>query len=124
MIQFAIDRRNGVLLVTFEDSMTVESMSALDSELKGIIAREGTMPTVIDFTKVSSVDAPVSAMVDKGKRPSLMPRQPRVFVVTDPLLFGLLRLYGTYQDSGGSVTTNTLGCLGISEGRFPLSTIA
>ncbi len=101
MIQFAIDRESGVLLVKFEDSLTVESLNALDSELKGFVAREGTMPTIIDFTDVMSVDVPVSTLVTKGKSPALMPGQPRVFVVTDTLLFGLLRLYGTYQDDSG-----------------------
>lgn len=111
MSQFAIDRRYGVLLVTFEGSMTVASMAALDSELKGIIAREGTLPTVIDFTGMPSVDVPVSAMVDKGKSRSLMAGQPRVFVVTDPLLFGLLRLYGTYQENGGEKLPTIVGSL-------------
>lgn len=101
MSQFAIDRGNGVLLVKFEGSVTVESLIALDRELKSFIAREGMMPTVIDFTDISSVDVQISTLVDRGKNRSLMPGQPRVFVATKLLLFGLLRVYGAYQDGSG-----------------------
>jgi len=99
--QFAIDRGNGVLLVKFEGSLTAESLVAFDCELKSFIACEGIMPTVLDFTDISSVDVQISTLVDRGKNPSLMPGQPRVFVATGSLLFGLLRVYGAYQDGGG-----------------------
>lgn len=101
MSQFAIDRGNGVLLVKFEGSVTVESLIALDRELKSFIAREGMMPTVIDFTDISSVEVQTSTLIDRGKSRSLMPGQPRVFVATGSLLFGLLRVYGAYQDGYG-----------------------
>ncbi|MDP1963877.1 MAG: hypothetical protein Q8K93_16930 [Reyranella sp.] len=101
MSQFAIDRGNGVLLVKFEGSITVESLIALDRELKSFIAREGIMPTVIDFTDITSVDVQISTLVHRGKNRSLMPGQQRVFVATESLLFGLLRVYGAYQDGRG-----------------------
>lgn len=111
MIQFSIDRRNGVLLVEFTGSMTVESLNALDGDLKSFVACEGMMPTVIDFTDISAVEVQVSTLIDRGKSRSLMPGQPRVFVVTDPLLFGLLRLYGTYQDCSGEKSPSIVGSL-------------
>ena len=101
MNQFAIDRRNGVLLVKFAGAVTVESLIVLDHELKDFIAREGTMPTVIDFTDVPSVDANVATFVNRGRNRSQMTGQQRVFVTTNTLLFGLLRLYGTHQDISG-----------------------
>jgi anti-anti-sigma regulatory factor len=101
MNQFAIDRRNSVLLVTFSGAVTVEALIVLDDQMKDFIAHEGTMPTVIDFTDVSSVDANLATFVNRGKDRSLMTGQPRVFVAIDPLLFGLLRLYGTHQDIRG-----------------------
>jgi hypothetical protein len=101
MSQFAIDRGNGVLLVKFDGSLTVESLIAFDGELKSFIAREGIMPTVIDFTGISSVGIQIATLVHRGKSRSLMPGQPRVFVATGSLLFGLLRVYGAYQDGSG-----------------------
>jgi hypothetical protein len=101
MSQFAIDRENGVLLVKFAGPLTVESLITLDRELKSFIAREGIMPTVIDFTDITSVDVQTSTLIDRGKNRSLMPGQPRVFVATQSLLFGLLRVYGAHQDGSG-----------------------
>jgi hypothetical protein len=101
MTRLEIDRAKAVLLVTFAGAMTVESLAILDSQLTDFIAREGTMPTVIDFTAVTSVDVGVSSLANRGRGRTLMPGQPRVFVTTDMLLFGLLRLYSTHQDNRG-----------------------
>lgn len=101
MNQFAIDRRNGVLLVTFAGSVTPESLGAFDSEVKDFVAREGSMPTIIDFTGVVSVEILSSAVANRGEQHPVMDRMPRVFVTPDPHLFGLLRLYSAHQDISG-----------------------
>ena len=56
------------------------------------------MPTVVDFTDVSSVDVDSETLIDRGKARPLLSGQPRALVTTDMLLFGLLRLYSTHQD--------------------------
>jgi hypothetical protein len=101
MNQFAVDRRHGVLLVKFAGPMTLAALDAMHEELKAFIGREGTMSTVIDFTGASSIDVAASTLVSRGRSRSLMNGKPRVFVSPDALLFGLLRMYGSYQDAGG-----------------------
>ena len=98
MNQFSIDRATGVLLVRFAGAVTVESLKAVDEEVKALIAVEQPMPAIIDFTEVTFVDVETTAVVDRGVSERLMAGQPRVFVSTNPLLFGLLRLYGAYQE--------------------------
>lgn len=104
MNQFAIDRRHGVLLVTFEGPVSPERLDALDDELKALVFSEGTMPMIIDFTGVSSVQLDSSILVTRGKNRSQMTGKPRVFVSNSPLLYGLLRIYGAHQDNTGEKT--------------------
>lgn len=101
MNQFAIDRRNGVLLVTFSGSVTPESLGAFAGEVKGFITREDSMAAIIDFTGVVLVELEASVAANLGKSGRPMPGKPRVFVTASPLLFGLLRIYGAYQDGNG-----------------------
>ena len=68
MNQFAVDRRNGVLLVTFADPFTTERLSAFDDEVKAFIVREGEMPAIIDFTHVVSIGIGSSTAVSRGKK--------------------------------------------------------
>ena len=100
MSEFSIDRRNGVLLVKFAGSMTIESLDALDNELKAFVSREGTMPTIIDFTDVLAIEQS-STLADREKIRPLMAGKPRVFVSNRPLLYGMLRVYSAHQDIQG-----------------------
>ena len=101
MNQFAIDRRNGVLLVKLAGSMTRESLGVLDAEVKDVIAREGSMAAIFDFTDVAALRIQPSTAADRGRQPSVMAGKPRVFVTADPLLFGMLRVYAAYRDING-----------------------
>jgi hypothetical protein len=108
MICLQVDRAHDVLLVTFAGAMTAKSLALLDILLTNFVAREGTMPTVIDFTAVTAVDVGVATLVTRGQGRTLMPGQSRIFVTPDDLLFGLLRLYSTYQDHRGERPPTTV----------------
>jgi hypothetical protein len=111
MIEMAIDRNNGLLLVEFCGPFTAESLVVFDERLKAFVAREGVMPTIIDFTGVESVNIAVETMVTRGGQRSQLLGQRRIFVSSDLLLFGLLRLYGAYQDSQGEIPPITVRSL-------------
>ena len=111
MHQFAIDHRNGVLLIKFAGPISRESLDALNDQLQAFVASNGTMPMIIDLTDVPSTDLEVSTFVSRGQIHSQMTGKRRVFVADSPLLFGLLRIYGAHQDNtGGSapVIVNSL----------------
>lgn len=111
MIELAIDRKNGVLLVQFSGAMTVESLVVLDDHLQAFVAREGLMPTIIDFTGIVSVNVATATMINRGSQRSQLLGQRRIFVSSDHLLFGLLRLYGTHQDNHGEIPPSTVRSL-------------
>jgi hypothetical protein len=103
MISLSVDRANRVLLVAFGGPVTVASLTNLDDELFRFIDRNGTMSTVIDFTVATTIEVQPSTLVHRGKNRSLMSGRPRVFVADNPLMFGLLRMYSTYQDDLGEM---------------------
>lgn len=111
MIAMVIDRNNGLLLVDFCGAFTAESLVVLDERLQAFVAREGVMPTIIDFTGVESVNIAVATLVHRGGQRSQLLGQRRIFVSSDLLLFGLLRLYGTYQENQGETPPITVRSL-------------
>jgi hypothetical protein len=112
MIHLAMDRSNGVLLVTFSGFVTVESLTELDGKLKSFVAREGTMPTVIDFSGVESVNVDAPTLTIRGRGRSLVPEQPCVFVASNPLLSGLLLIYAANPDHSGEYPASIVDSLG------------
>src|SRR5215213_741576 len=111
MIELAIDRNNGLLLVEFRGPFTADSLVVLDERLQAFVARAGVMPTIIDFTGVESVNIAMATMVGRGGQRSQLLGQRRIFVSSDLLLFGLLRLYGTYQENQGETPPITVRSL-------------
>jgi hypothetical protein len=130
MNQFSIDRRTGVLLVQFNGAVTVETLRKFDEEVKALMAVEGAMPAIVDFTGLTSVDLATPAVVERGGRQRLMPGQPRVFVSANSLLFGFLRVYGAYQDGIGekapivvSLLSEAFRALSVTDPQFEPVTI-
>ena len=121
VIELAIDRKNGLLLVEFCAPFTEESLVVLDEHLQAFVAREGVMPTIIDFTGVESVNIAVANMVSRGGQRSQLLGQRRIFVSSDLLLFGLLRLYGAYQDNRGETPPITVRSLPEAFAEFGIS---
>lgn len=102
--QFAIDRRNGVLLVKFAGELTLESLNAFNAALAGVVEHEKPTAAVIDLTGISSDGVKSSTLSSQGKMPTLMPGKPRVFVVNDPAMYGLLRIYAAHQEVSGQTS--------------------
>jgi hypothetical protein len=127
MISLSVDRANRVLLVAFGGPVTVDSFTSLDDQVMHFIDRNGTMSTVIDFSAATSIEVQPSTLVHRGKNRSLMSGRPR----DSPLMFGLLRMYSTYQDDLGEMApTSVLSlaqafeALGLASPKFePVTTM-
>lgn len=125
MISLTVDPANGVLHVAFEGPVTVDSLLRLDAELLDFIARNGTMSTIIDFTRATTIEVQPSTLVNRGNNRSLMSGRPRVFVTNNPLMFGLLRMYSAHQDNFGEMPPTVVRSLaeafetlGLTEPKF------
>lgn len=97
MIEFALDRANDVVLIGFNEDINRESMTAFDAKLRLFVARHGLVDVIMDFTHAK---APIDSalVVDRGRSASLVPGRRRVFVAPGDHLYGMLRMYGAYQD--------------------------
>jgi hypothetical protein len=103
MLELLFERRHRVMLARFFDRMTAEDLQRLDAEGRAFADREGAVRGIVDFTDVSVVDVSTSVIANLGRMQPMMGRQAeRIFVVPQPELFGLGRLYATYQRHGGN----------------------
>lgn len=101
MLVLLFDRQHRVLLARFSGALTVNDLAQSDVGAKAVLAREGPVRSILDFTEVDAIDVPSAEIAFRGSRPALMGDQTRVYVVPRPELFGLARMYSTYHGHSG-----------------------
>ena len=98
MIRLALNAERRVLLVTFSTAISQAGMLELDGILKSFVARHGTMDTIVDFSGVPQGPIDTREVIARARTPSRMPGRRRFFVTGTDHAFGMLRLYGAYQE--------------------------
>jgi hypothetical protein len=90
-------------MVKFSSSMTQEDLNKLDTAVVAFVKREGaTRGFLIDCTDVEDLAVPTGVFVRRGQRSAnVVSEQERVYVMPQPDLFGMGRMYGTYQRMAG-----------------------
>jgi hypothetical protein len=90
-------------MVKFSSKMTEEDLNALDTAVVAFVRKEGaTRGFLIDCTDVEDLDVPTGVFVRRGQRSvNVVSDQERVYVMPQPDLFGMGRMYGTYQRMAG-----------------------
>jgi hypothetical protein len=87
-----------ILLVQFSGELSSENLHGLDAEVVAFVKKEGTPKGfVIDCSKVDEVSVPTGEFVRRGQRNSVVSDQERVYVMPREDMFGLGRMFGTYQ---------------------------
>ena len=95
-LKFEPTRR--ILLVQFTGALSSENLNGLDSEVVAFVKKEGAPKGfVIDCSKVEEVSVPTGEFVRRGQRNSVVADQDRVYVMPREDMFGLGRMFGTYQ---------------------------
>ena len=86
-------------MVKFSSSMTQEDLNNLDTAVVAFIKKEGaTRGFLIDCTDVEDLAVPTGVFVRRGQRSAnVVSDQERVYVMPQPDLFGMGRMFGTYQ---------------------------
>lgn len=100
MIQFRFDDLLRILLVTFEAEGTALNFARLDELLIAFVERNGTADTIVDFSAVRGT-LNTEEIIAQASRPSRMRGRRRVFVAASDHVFGMIRLYGSHQESIG-----------------------
>jgi hypothetical protein len=95
----SVDRKQSVLMVKFSSRMTQEDLNQLDTAVVAFVKKEGaTRGFLIDCTDVEDLAVPTGVFVRRGQRSAnVVSDQERVYVMPQPDLFGMGRMFGTYQ---------------------------
>jgi hypothetical protein len=122
-----IERKQSVLMVKFSQRMTQEDLHQLDSAVVAFVKKEGaTRGFLIDCTDVEDLAVPTGVFVRRGQRSAnVVSDQARVYVMPQPDLFGMGRMYGTYQRMAGKkeplvvkTLTEAFEALGLGDPMF------
>jgi hypothetical protein len=101
MIEFLVNRERRIVLVRYAAELTPENLAKLDAMTADFAAREGVMDGIIDFRDIPTFNVPTHVVTARGRAPRRMSGRRRVFIVKDRLAFGMLRVYGAYQEDQG-----------------------
>ena len=101
MLTTLYDYRYRVLLGRLSGTLTPDDLAALGQAAIDCVAKEGPSRGIGDFSDVREVAVPTNMFVARGNQTTGMSQQDRVFVMPEPELFGLGRLYSTYQRLSG-----------------------
>jgi hypothetical protein len=96
-MKFEPSRR--ILLVQLEGELDNDNLHGLDAEVVAFVKKEGPPSGfVIDCSKVDEVSVPTGEFVRRGQRAkNVVADQDRVYVMPRADMFGLGRMFGTYQ---------------------------
>lgn len=103
MFTLSVERKQSVLMVKFSSRMTQEDLNNLDTAVVAFVKKEGaTRGFLIDCTDVEDLAVPTGVFVRRGQRSAnVVSDQERVYVMPQPDLFGMGRMFGTYQRMAG-----------------------
>lgn len=111
MFEIFFDRQHRVLLTRFSGTFTDEDIVAHDRAVVPVVASEGGMPGILDFTAVDTFAVTASRIAERGWRPQLVPGQIRIFVAPQPDVAALGRLFVNYQQTVGSTAPKIVDSL-------------
>lgn len=122
MITFAIARTKQVLHVACAFPVTAQNMKRLAVARDAVLAREGPMHTIVDFTASPPGDIPTTLARERAAVPAPAPGRRRVHVAPGDHLYGMMRIYAAYQDDPGLLIVRSLvqayDALGVAAGDF------
>jgi hypothetical protein len=125
MFILLFEPREKVLLARYSGVFSSEDISALDANTVAIVAREGYVRSIFDFTDVKAVAVPRTRLLERGKKLRMNPGQDRVIVAPQQEIYELYRDYAQGQLDFGNgelmvvrTLVEALDLLGLSNPDF------
>lgn len=122
MITFSIARTKRVLCVACSLTVTAENMKRFEVARDAVLAREGPMDVIVDFSASPAIAIPTALARERAAVPPPAPGHRRVHVAPQDHLYGMMRVYAAYQNDSGLLIVRTLGqafeMLGVAAGDF------
>jgi hypothetical protein len=95
------DRRQSLMLVRFAGTFGPDDLATLDELSDVFIAAEHPTRAPYDFTAVEYIDMPPEVMAMRAGQAQFCSHMRQAVVAPQAEIFGLVRLYGTYQSAAG-----------------------
>ena len=112
-IDLSYERTHRVLLVKFSGCMNLEDLNNLDTAVVAFVKTEGAPRAFMtDTTAVESFDVPSGEFARRGQSKSVVSNQDRVYVMPRDDMFGMGRMFSSYQRVTGQrepIVVKTLG---------------
>jgi hypothetical protein len=99
MLQLAFDRANRVLRVTVTGIFASADMVELDRAVIDVLAREGLVSGIFDYTEVEAFAVPESRLIQRAQQPAIM--RERVIVASRVQGGAGARTFGRAQREAG-----------------------
>ncbi len=100
MIDVLFDAIRRIALVRFSGPLTAADLQGVGVVGRQLAEREAPAWRIIDFSAVEQVQVATQVFAGLGMAPAVEGN--RIYVVPNPELFGLARLYAAYQRHSGS----------------------
>lgn len=103
MFAISVDRAHNVPLVEFSGTLTDADLSDAEAGVLAFQEKEGLARRIMDLTAVMLIDIPDKVLVERARsRPvNAANTIARVYVVPTAYLFGICRLFTSYQAAQG-----------------------
>jgi hypothetical protein len=105
VLSFLFERRHRVLLSRFGGTVGDAELTRQVRLASAFARREGPLRTIVDFTDVTDFTVDMRTITGLAARAD---RHDRVFIVPQPEIFGLARLFSTHNNLAGSTTPPSL----------------
>jgi hypothetical protein len=102
MLRISFERKYRVLLASFSGAFTPDDIALLNATVADFRKSQGPVRGIVDMTAVEVIGVTLEDMTRAARgQPQIMAGQDRVYVIPQTLLFGMGRLFGTYQGLAG-----------------------
>ena len=91
-----------ILLARFHGIFVSEDIVALDAFVPRLVQSDGPTRGILDFTQVTVIAVPLTRLVERARKPELVPGSQRIIVAPDPEVFELGRMFQSYQELSGN----------------------
>jgi hypothetical protein len=101
VFEVLFDSRQRILVVRFGAALTQPAMEAMNAAVASFVQRHGPCPGILDLSAVEEATLPSSYVARLAQRRGVLVDQKRVIVAPSDELFGLARMFGSYNDVNG-----------------------
>jgi hypothetical protein len=103
MFVLSFDEQNRVVLARFSGIVSTEDLERIDVALAALVAREGFVRGIFDFSTIEVNAVPQTFLVRYGRLPQILLGQERVIVAPQQEVYDLACAYAVQQRDFGNM---------------------